>query len=108
MGVDRLLIDVGVTAAKCKRDALVSSDQEVQAAIQAHKSQSLNEDLLCENESDEDPTLEVLQLRTFRRLVVEEAVSPALYDMLKRKFIDLRTTTIQQVLFIQENFELFL
>ena len=85
MGVDRLLIDVGVTAAKYKRDPLVPSDQEVQAAIQAHKSQSLNEETLCENESDEDPTFEVLQLRTFRRLVVEEAVSPALNDMLQRK-----------------------
>ena len=39
----------------------------------------------CENESDEEPTSEVLQLRTFRRLVVEEAVSPALNNMLKTK-----------------------
>ena len=87
VGVDRLLIDVGIPAVKYDREALVPSDQEIQAAIHAQKSQPRppDDDYTCENESDEEPTSEVLQLRTFRRLVVEEAVSPALNNMLKTK-----------------------
>ena len=88
VGFDRLLIDVGVPAVKYDQEAPVPSDHEIQAAINTQKSQPHppdDDDLLCENESDQEPTSEVSQLRTFRRLVVEQAVSPALDNMLRTK-----------------------
>ena len=86
VGADRLLIDVGVTTVKCDRELLTPSDQQVQAAIDLQKKHPPNDQLSHEDESDEtEPNIETLRLRTFRRLVREKAVSPALNTMLNTK-----------------------
>ena len=86
MGADRLLIDVGVTTVKYDRELLTPSDQQVQAAIDLQKKHPPNDQLSHEDEPDEtEPNIETLRLRTFRRLVREKAVSPALNTMLNTK-----------------------
>ena len=87
VGADRLLIDVGVTTVKYDRELLTPSNQQVQAAIELQKKhRPPNDDLLREDASDETHSnTETLQLRTFRRLVRENAVSPALNTMLNTK-----------------------
>ena len=89
-GVDaeRLLIDVGVTAVKYDRELLFPSEQEVQIAIDTQRARTSppNEELLCDGEPDETQTnVEVLRLRTFRRIVSENVASPALNTMLNTK-----------------------